>query len=166
MADIIDEQLARELGVSEPLVLDASILDLKEEHEIVREDVKLNRVQYVFPAGLNQIDLLEECRALGKLEDFDMMYDITMQMLENKPVVIYLYHNDGSKQEIANFHVTDRYMDLRGIEVISAYPILVNWLTEFIGGTLLKKYPTPSVTAPQVKVSKTTSGKGKRAATS
>ena len=158
MPDPVEEQLARELGVTEPFILDASILDLKEEYEIDREDVKQNRVQFIFPGKLNQVDLREECRALTKLDDFDTMYDLTMQMLEGKPVTILMYHDDGTKQELCSFQVTDRYMNLRGVDVIDQYPCLVTWLTEFIGALLLKKYPEPLPTAPQTKAP-TKSGK-------
>ena len=164
MADIIDEQLARELGASTPTFLDASILDFKESAEIVREDVKQNRVQFVFPAGLNKVDLLEECRALTKLDDFDVMYDLTMQMLEGKPVTITLLHDDGTKSELCSFQVTDRYMNLRGVGMIDEYPVLVTWLTEFIGAHILKKFPVPSSSAPQTEGQGKTRQKGKQQA--
>ena len=49
---------------------------------------------------------------------------------------------DGSKKvEVARFVVTSRYMDLRGVPFINAYPVIVNWLVEFIAGYLGKKYP-------------------------
>ena len=49
---------------------------------------------------------------------------------------------DGSKKvEVARFVVTSRYMDLRGVPFINAYPVAVNWLVEFIAGYLGKKYP-------------------------
>ena len=124
-------------------ILDASALDDIEVHEIVRDDIKQSRVKYVFPQGLNQLDLLEECRALTRIDDFDMMYDITMQALVGKPVSILLLCDDGALQELCSFQVTDRYMNLRGIDVIDAFPCLVNWLTEFLGASLVKKYPIP-----------------------
>ena len=134
------EQLEQEQA---SFILDASALDDIELHEIIREDIKQTRIQYIFPQGLNQLDLLEECRALSKIHDFDMMYDITMQALEGKPVIILSLCDDGSRQELCSFHVTDRYMNLRGIDVIDACPCLVNWLTEFLGASLIKKYPIP-----------------------
>jgi len=165
MVDNVEEQLAQELGVAAPMILDASILDYKEENEALKEDIKLNRIQFLFPAGLNQVDLLEECRALTKLGDFDVMYDLTMQMLEGKPLSIAIIHDDGTKSELCSFQITDRYMNLRGIEEIDEYPCLVTWLTEFIGGMLLKKYPIPLPTAPRPEESKKTSGrKGERQA--
>jgi hypothetical protein len=137
-----------------PFILDASILDEVEVHEVMRDDVKRNRIQYIFPAGLNQLDLLEECRALNKLDDFDLMYDITMQALAGKPVTIVSVCDDGARQELCSFQVTDRYMNLRGIDVIDAFPCLVSWLTEMIGAHLSKKYPTPSKSALSLKGSK------------
>jgi len=135
-------------------ILDASVLDDVEVHEVVREDIKQNRIQFVFPAGVNRLDLLEECRAISNINDFDLMYDITMQMLAGKPLVILSVCNDGTKKELCSFQVTDRYMDLRGIDVIDASPCLVNWLTEFVGAYLAKKYPIPSQSALSPKGSK------------
>jgi hypothetical protein len=135
------------VGVSPPrafLALDASVLEHQEEHAIVREDVKQNRIEYIFPDGLNQVDLFEECRALTMLDDFDTMYDLTMQMLVGKPVTINIKNLDGSKTELCSFQVVDRYQNLRAIEAIDDYPCLVTWLTEFIGALLVKKSPLPA----------------------
>jgi len=133
------------VGVTPPrsFILDASVLDMAETYRIVREDIKQNRIEYVFPEGLNKIDLFEECRALTKLDDFDTMYDYTMQKLEGKPVTINIKNYDGSKSELCSFQVVDRYQNLRGIDVIDEYPVVIVWLTEFIGADLLKKYPLP-----------------------
>jgi hypothetical protein len=134
------------VGVAPPrafLALDASVLDRQETHEIIREDIKQNRIEYIFPDGLNKVDILEECRALNCLDDFDTMYDFTMQSLAGKPVTINLKNYDGSKTELATFQVVDRFMDLHGVEVIDRYPWLVNWMTEFIGAHISKKFPLP-----------------------
>jgi hypothetical protein len=134
------------VGVAPPrgfLALDASVLDHAETHKVVKEDVKQNRIEYIFPDGLNQVDLIEECRALTMLDDFDTMYDLAMQMLVGKPVIINLKNFDGSRTELCNFQVVDRYQNLRGVGAIDEYPCLVTWLTEFIGAHLLKKYPVP-----------------------
>ena len=32
-------------------------------------------------------------------------------------------------------------MNLRSVDVIDEYPVLVNWLVEFVSGMLSKKYP-------------------------
>jgi hypothetical protein len=146
------------VGVAPPrafLALDASVFDHAEEHKLVRDDVRQNRIGFVFPDGLNQIDLIEECRALTMLDDFDTMYDLTMQMLVGKPVVINLRNDDGSKTEICNFQVVDRYQNLRSIEAIDSYPCLVTWLTEFIGEHISKKYPLPGKSPLQPQVAET-----------
>jgi hypothetical protein len=130
-------------------VLDASVLDQEEAHRIIREDVKMNKVVYEFPAGFNKISLFEECRALTLLEDFQTMYDITMQLLVNKDVIIKLRGEDDEPRLLCQFHVTDRFQDLRGVDKIDEYPVLVTWLTEFIAADLLKKYPLPGKEAPQ-----------------
>ena len=44
-------------------------------------------------------------------------------------------------EELSRFVVTNRYMNLRGVDIIDQYPVLVNWLVEFIAGYLGKKYP-------------------------
>lgn len=125
--------------------LDASVLKAKQEDEVAKIDVQQHKIKFEFPNGFSEIRLIEECRAINALdvsipENFDLMYDITMQMLNGKPVFIYFM--DGSKKaEVARFVVTSRYMDLRGVPFINAYPITVNWLVEFIAGYLGKKYP-------------------------
>jgi hypothetical protein len=63
-------------------------------------------------------------------------------MLVGKIVVISFREN-GIKQELSRFVVTDRYMNMRGVDIIDEYPVLVNWLVEFIAGYLGKKYPRP-----------------------
>jgi uncharacterized protein (DUF2164 family) len=79
------------------------------------------------------------------------MYDITMQMLVGKIVVISF--KEGSvRKELSRFVVTNRYMNLRGVDIIDQYPVLVNWLVEFIAGYLGKKYPR-SLKDIQAKVS-------------
>jgi hypothetical protein len=134
------------VGVRPPrafLALDASVLDQEEVHEIIREDIKRNKIEYIFPDGLAHVDILEECRALTRLDDFDTLYDLTMQMLVGKPLIINIKNLDGSKEELCNFQVVDRFMDLRGVEVIDTYPWLVTWLTEFMAAHIAKKYPVP-----------------------
>ena len=127
------------------IFLDASILKGRQQDEVERIDVQQNKIRFEFPNGFTDIRLIEECRALNALDvsdpdNFDLMYDITMQMLVGKPVFIYFI--DGQiKKEVARFVVTNRYMDLRGVALICEYPIVVNWLVEFIAGYLGKKYP-------------------------
>lgn len=127
------------------IFLDASILKGKEIDEVQRIDVQQNKIYFEFPNGFAEIRLIEECRALNALDvtnpdNFDLIYDITMQMLIGKPVFIYFIDN-GKKTEVARFVVTNRYMNLRGVPFIDAYPITVNWLVEFISGYLGKKFP-------------------------
>lgn len=125
--------------------LDASVLKAKQEEEVAKIDVQQNKIRFEFPQGFSDIRLIEECRALNALDvtipdNFDLMYDITMQMLNGKVVFIY-FMDEGKKAEVARFVVTSRYMDLRGVPFINAYPVTVNWLVEFIAGYLGKKYP-------------------------
>jgi hypothetical protein len=126
-----------------PFILDATVLDMQETYEAMKEDIKLNRIEFTFPGGLNQVNLKDECRALCNIEDFDMMYDLSMQMLEGKPLTIAIKNYDGTKTTLCDLQITDRFMDLRGSDVISTYPVLVVWLCEFIGATIAKKFPVP-----------------------
>lgn len=125
--------------------LDASILRNKEFEQVIKLDVQQNRIRFEFPDGYNQLRLIEECRAVNALDvtnpdNFDLMYDMTVQMLVGKPVFVY-YLDEGTKTEIAHFVITNRYMNLRNIDIIDEYPVLVNWLVEFVAGMLGKKFP-------------------------
>ena len=138
------------------IFLDASILKNQEQTEMERIDVQQNKIHFEFPNGFTEIRLIEECRALNALDvsdpdNFDLMYDITMQMLNGKPVFVY-FMEGNKKVEVARFVVTSRYMDLRGVPFICSYPVVVNWLVEFIAGYLGKKYPR-SLKDIQAKVS-------------
>ena len=125
--------------------LDASVLKGKEQEEGLKISIQQEKIRFEFPQGFTQLRLIEECRALNALDvtnpdNFDLMYDITMQMLVGKIVAITFV--DGNKStELARFVVTDRYMNMRSIDVIDEYPILMNWLVEFISGYLGKKFP-------------------------
>lgn len=130
-------------------------MDQRDFDQNVKLDVEFNRVLYEFPEGFSPIPLIEECRALNKLDDFDFMYDITMQLLVGKPVLIYLRGYTGQKHLMCKFIVTDRYMDLRGVDAINQFPILVNWMVRFVAGYLGKKYPRPSVAELQPTTSRT-----------
>ena len=125
--------------------LDASVLKGKEQEERLKVSVHQEKIRFEFPQGFAQLRLIEECRALNALDvtdpdNFDLMYDITMQMLVGKIVAIDFVEG-SQKEEIARFVVTDRYMNMRSIDIIDEYPVLVNWLVEFIAGYLGKKYP-------------------------
>lgn len=138
------------------IFLDASILQNREKEEAVKLDVQQNKIRFEFPQGFSEIRLIEECRALNALdvsipENFDLLYDITMQMLNGK--VVFIYYVDGRvKNEVARFVVTSRYMNLRGVPFIDTYPVVVNWLVEFVAGYLGKKFPR-SLKDIQAKVS-------------
>jgi hypothetical protein len=154
MENTTDRFAEEAVGVTPPrsFILDASVLDTAETHKIVQEDIKRNRIIFEFPAGMNKLDLFEECRVLTKMDDFDAMYDYTMQKLEGKPVRIRLKNYDDSQSELCAFQVVDIYQNLRGINAINENPVIVVWLTEFIGADLLKKYPLPlNNTVPQSK---------------
>jgi hypothetical protein len=133
------------VGATPPrsFILDASVLDMAEAHRLVAEDIKQNRIVYKFPAGLNKLDLFEECRILTRLDDFDAMYDYAMRKLEGKSVEIFIKNYDGTQTELCSFQVTDIYQNLHGIDAIDEYPVIVTWLTEFLGADLLKNYPLP-----------------------
>jgi hypothetical protein len=142
-----EQTLAERVAGAKPprsFILDSSALDYLEEHRLAREDIKRNRIIFEFPEGLAEIDLFEECRALDKLDDFDTMYDLAMQKLTGKSVIIWMRQDDGSRTELCSFQVVDRYQNLRGVDKIDEYPVLVTWLTEFMGADMLKKYPTPA----------------------
>lgn len=128
------------------IFLDASAIADKEVDKAIRFNVQQNRIKFEMPDGFSQLRLIEECRALNALDledadNFDLMYDITMQMLCGKPVFVYYVDNFSKETEIGHFVVTDRYMNLRGVPIIDEYPILVNWLVEFVAGYLGKKFP-------------------------
>ena len=117
----------------------------KDVDEAIKQDIQYNKIQFEFPDGFAQLRLIEECRAINALdlsipENFDLMFDITMQMLVGKVVRIKML-DKGEYKLLEEFVVTDRYMNLRGVGVIDAYPVLVNWLVEFAAGHLGKKYP-------------------------
>lgn len=127
------------------IFLDASVIKNKPVEEAIKLSVQQENIEFSFPDGFTQLRLIEECRALNALDmsdpdNFDLMYDITMQMLVGKIVVISF--KEGSvRKELSRFVVTNRYMNLRGVDIIDQYPVLVNWLVEFIAGYLGKKYP-------------------------
>lgn len=125
--------------------LDSSILKGKEQEEWLKISVQQEKIRFEFPQGFTQLRLIEECRALNALDvtdpdNFDLMYDITMQMLIGKIVAITFVEGNKST-ELARFVVTDRYMNMRSIDIIDEYPVLMNWLVEFIAGYLGKKFP-------------------------
>jgi hypothetical protein len=146
----MDNQKPAQAGpVQAPAFLDASILDSAEEFQIFREDVQLNRIEFVFPSGFSKIDLLEECRALCDIENFDVMYDLTMQMLAGRDLTINIRNDDGTKTCLDQVHITDKAMDMRSIDAINEWPCLMNWLVEFIGAMLIQNFPMPGAGTPR-----------------
>ena len=126
--------------------LNASCIADTEVDFLQKKQLQRNKIEFEFPEGFTQLRLIEECRALNALDvsepdNFDLMYDITMQMLVGKTVLVHFVNDDLSRTEIGKFHVTDRYMNLRSADIIDSYPVLVNWLVEFVAGYLGKKYP-------------------------
>lgn len=126
--------------------LNASSIAETEADTVRRLKIQRNNIEFGFPDGFAELRLIEECRALNALDmedpdNFDLMYDITMQMLTGKVVVVYFINNQNTRNQIGQFLVTGRYMNLRSADIIDEYPILVNWLVEFIAGYLGKKYP-------------------------
>lgn len=126
--------------------LDASIMRDKMMDKAIKKDIQYNCIGFEFPSGLTELRLIEECRALNCLDltnpdNFDFMYDITMQMLTGKVCQIMFTDDFGQKSIIAEFVVTDKFMNLRGVPLIDAYPVIVNWLVEFVTEYLAKKFP-------------------------
>ena len=145
------EQMTGRKAPKEFPVLDASVLEMRETHQILREDVKMNGIRFEFPSGFNKLDLFEECRALTLLDDFEAMYDITMQMLANKDLVVKLRNTNGEFVTVLEAHIVDKFQNLRGYDFIDKYPIVVTWLTEFMQEELAKKYPLPGKILDQPK---------------
>lgn len=125
--------------------LDSTVLMNQTQSFAERFNVQHYNIRFEFPEGFAEIPLIEECRALNALDitdpdNFDLMYDITIQMLIGK--VVFIYFIEGSKKvELSRFVVTNRYMNLHTVDIIDEYPIVVNWLVEFMAGYLGKKYP-------------------------
>jgi hypothetical protein len=152
-----------QLGIKKPrrFIVDASVLEGLDEHKKLQENIRRYMVEYEFPDGLNQLSLFEECRALTVVDDFEEMYDVTMQCLAGKSLVIRLKNPDGTKTELVALQVTNRFQNLRSYEIIDQYPCLILWLTEFIGAVLLKKLPMPRSSVPPPAASETKGGKKK-----
>lgn len=126
--------------------LDASALQKMGADEMMKLEIRRSAISFEFPDGFTRLRLIEECRALNALDvsdpdNFDLMYDIMMQMLTGKVVIIRFTDAKGTTHEVTKFLVTDRYMDLRFDPVIDSYPVLVNWLVEYVAAMLGKKFP-------------------------
>lgn len=122
--------------------LDAGVLKGREKDDTAKVILKMASMKFEFPAGINQdIPFIEELRALNNIDDDDFMYDITMQMLVGKRVLIQCRDTKGNYKTVCDFIVTDRYMNLRGVPYLDKYPIVFLWLVDFMRNYLLKKYP-------------------------
>ena len=138
-------------------IVDSSVLQNQEEYDAIKEEIKEHRVIFEFPGGVNDIDLLTRCRMLCSTDNFDLCYETVLEMLEGKPVKISLRNYDNKTTTLfAEFQVVNKDMDLKSVPVLNEYPIIVNWMVEFIVGLELKKFPLPlrSSSESQVKAEK------------
>lgn len=140
--------------VPEFLSLDASIMDSASDLELIRDYIKENRIEFnIFAPGgdvLKGVPLFEQCRALCDTEDFDNMYDFTMRCLQGKRLVIYIRDDDGSRRAIGDAVIQDRMDDMTLVfPVFGEYPVLMNWLVEWMGAYIAKKFPLPMSAAGQ-----------------
>jgi hypothetical protein len=154
------EDIAQQVtGVPKPrsFIVDSSVLQHQEEYDAIKEEIKEHRVIFEFPGGVNDIDLLTRCRMLCSTDNFDLCYETVLEMLEGKPVKISLRNYDNKTTTLfAEFQVVNKDMDLKSVPVLNEYPIIVNWMVEFIVGLELKKFPLPlrSSSESQVKAEK------------
>ena len=124
------------------LQLDANVYNSDQYENALKADIEYNRIVFTVPDGFAVIPLIEECRALEDIDNFDLMYDITMQMLVGKSVYIQIRNYKNDLLPLGDpFVVTDRYMDLRSVSILDQYPVLVVWLVKFVSGYLKKKFP-------------------------
>jgi len=133
-------------GVAKPrsFILDSSVLENQEEFDAIKEEIKQFRVIFELPEGINDIDILDRCRMLNASDDFELCYETVLAMLAGKPVRISLRNYDNvSTSLFAEFQVVNKEMDLKTVQALNDYPIIVNWLVEFIVGLELKKFPLP-----------------------
>ena len=142
----MDNFAEQTVGVKKPrsFILDSSVLQNQEEFDGIKEEIKQHRIIFEFPGGLNDIDILSRCRMLTATDNFDLCYETVLEMLEGKPVKISLKNYDNiTTSHFAEFQIVNKEMDLRAVPALNEYPIIVNWLIEFIVGLELKKFPLP-----------------------
>ena len=152
----MDDIAQQVTGAPKPrsFIVDSSVLQNQEEYDAIKEEIKEHRVIFEFPGGVNDIDLLTRCRMLCSTDNFDLCYETVLEMLEGKPVKISLRNYDNKTTTLfAEFQVVNKDMDLKSVPVLNEYPIIVNWMVEFIVGLELKKFPLPLHTAiiPEIK---------------
>ena len=155
----MDDIAQQVTGAPKPrgFIVDSSVLQNQEEYDAIKEEIKEHRVIFEFPGGVNDIDLLTRCRMLCSTDNFDLCYETVLEMLEGKPVKISLRNYDNKTTTLfAEFQVVNKDMDLKSVPVLNEYPIIVNWMVEFIVGLELKKFPLPlrSSSESQVKAEK------------
>ena len=155
----MDDIAQQVTGAPKPrsFIVDSSVLQHQEEYDAIKEEIKEHRVIFEFPGGVNDIDLLTRCRMLCSTDNFDLCYETVLEMLEGKPVKISLRNYDNKTTTLfAEFQVVNKDMDLKSVPVLNEYPIIVNWMVEFIVGLELKKFPLPlrSSSESQVKAEK------------
>ena len=142
----MDDIAQQVTGAPKPrsFIVDSSVLQNQEEYDAIKEEIKEHRVIFEFPGGVNDIDLLTRCRMLCSTDNFDLCYETVLEMLEGKPVKISLRNYDNKTTTLfAEFQVVNKDMDLKSVPVLNEYPIIVNWMVEFIVGLELKKFPLP-----------------------
>jgi hypothetical protein len=139
-----------DIGLPQPpsfMVVDSSILQDKEESDLIREDIRFNRIIFEFPDKMNNIDMFKRCRMLFAADDFEMCYTTVMEMFEGKTVKVRLRNYDNKTvSDFCAFIITDKDMNLGDLEELRDYPYIVNWLIECVVGLEEKKYPLPSLT--------------------
>jgi hypothetical protein len=142
----MDDIAQQVTGATKPrsFIVDSSVLQHQEEYDGIKEEIKENRVIFEFPDGINDIDLLDRCRMLCSTDNFDLCYETVISMLEGKPVKVLLRNYDNKTTTLfAEFQVVNKDMDLKAVPALNEYPIIVNWMVEFIVGLELKKFPLP-----------------------
>ena len=135
------DNVIQDIGAAKPrsFIVDSSVLQNQEEFDAIKDEIKQHRVIFEFPDGINDIDLLSRCRMLCATDNFDICYETVIAMLEFKPVKISLRNYDNKTTSLfAEFQVVNKDMDLKMIPALNDYPIIVNWLVEFIVGLELK----------------------------
>jgi hypothetical protein len=117
------------------MTLDATVLDSLETHRHIQGSVK-SRLSYKFPDGFNSVNVLDKCRELHNLDDFDTVYNLTIKLLKGKTVVAELRDFNGTVEELYRINAPD-WDNLRGVEAVNSYPVLIVWLTDIVAGHII-----------------------------
>jgi hypothetical protein len=118
------------------MLLDGSILDDREEHIIGREDVRLNKIEFVFLSRLGQAAMTEKCRMIHDIDNFNAAYDFTMRVCAGTELAIYIRDAQAGKKKLCHIAPAD-WRSLRDVEAIDAYPVLIVWLIDYVKTFLL-----------------------------